>query len=178
MKQRWSWQFLKDVVSQWIEDQPFQLAAALSYYTLFSLAPLLIIAISVAALAFGREAAQNQIVETIQGMIGKESAQAIQEMIQHASNKTTTGIISTVVGIIALLFGAGGVVGQLQTSLNTIWGVVAKSGQGVWGFIRQRFVSFAMVLAIGFLLLVSLVITAFSIARDHCFSDWVNKVHG
>jgi membrane protein len=160
MKQRWSWQFVKDVVSQWIEDQPFQLAAALSYYTLFSLAPLLIIAISVAALAFGREAAQNQIVETIQGMIGKESAQAIQEMIQHAGNKTTTGIISTVVGIIALLFGAGGVVGQLQTSLNTIWGVVAKSGQGVWGFIRQRFVSFAMVLAIGFLLLVSLVITA------------------
>jgi len=160
MKQRWSWQFVKDVVSQWIEDQPFQLAAALSYYTLFSLAPLLIIAISVAALAFGREAAQNQIVETIQGMIGKESAQAVQEMIQHAGNKTTTGIISTVVGIIALLFGAGGVVGQLQTSLNTIWGVVAKSGQGVWGFIRQRFVSFAMVLAIGFLLLVSLVITA------------------
>ena len=160
MKQRSAWRFLKDVVAQWIEDQPFQLAAALSYYTLFSLAPLLIIAISVAALAFGREAAQNQIVGTIQDMVGKESAQAIQEMIQRASNKPATGIISTVVGIVALLFGAGGVVGQLQTSLNTIWGVVAKSGQGVWGFIRQRFISFAMVLAIGFLLLVSLVITA------------------
>ena len=160
MKQRSAWRFLKDVVAQWIEDQPFQLAAALSYYTLFSLAPLLIIAISVAALAFGREAAQNQIVGTIQDMVGKESAQAIQEMIQRASNKPASGIISTVVGIVALLFGAGGVVGQLQTSLNTIWGVVAKSGQGVWGFIRQRFISFAMVLAIGFLLLVSLVITA------------------
>src|SRR6185295_19117643 len=103
MKQRSTWQFLKDVVNQWIEDQPFQLAAALSYYTLFSLAPLLMIAISVAALAFGREAAQNQIVETIQGMIGQESAQAVQEMIQNASNKPTTGIISTLVGIIALL---------------------------------------------------------------------------
>jgi membrane protein len=160
MKRRSLWQFLKDVVSQWIEDQPFQLASSLSYYTLFSLAPLLIIAISVAGLAFGREAAQNRIVETMQGMVGEESAQAIQGMIQNASDKPTTGIISTVVGIIALLFGAGGVVGQLQTSLNTIWGVTVKSGQGVWGFIRQRFTSFATVLAIGFLLLVSLVISA------------------
>jgi membrane protein len=159
-EQRSVWRFLKDVVSQWIEDQPFQLASSLSYYTLFSLAPLLIIAISIAGLAFGREAAQNRIVETLQGMVGQESAQAIQGMIQNASSKPKTGIVSTVVGIIALLFGAGGVVGQLQTSLNTIWGVTLKSGQGVWGFIRQRFISFATVLAIGFLLLVSLVITA------------------
>jgi membrane protein len=159
-KRRSLWQFLKDVVSQWIEDQPFQLASSLSYYALFSLAPLLIIAISVAGLAFGREAAQNRIVETLQGMVGQESAQAIQGMIQNASNKPKTGIVSTVVGIIALLFGAGGVVGQLQTSLNTIWGVTPKSGQGVWGFIRQRFISFTTVLAVGFLLLVSLVISA------------------
>jgi membrane protein len=159
-KQRSVWQFFKDVVSQWIEDQPFQLASSLSYYALFSLAPLLIIAISVAGLAFGREAAENRIVETLQGLVGEESAQAIQGMIQNASNKPKTGILSAVVGIIVLVFGAGGVVGQLQTSLNTIWGVTVKSGQGVWGFIRQRFVSFAMVLAIGFLLLVSLVISA------------------
>src|SRR5687767_12867570 len=103
MKKRSLWQFLKDVVYQWIEDQPFQLASSLSYYTLFSLAPLLIIAISVAALAFDREAAQNRIVETMQGLVGEESAQAIQGMIQNASEKPTTGVISTVVGIIALL---------------------------------------------------------------------------
>jgi membrane protein len=160
MKRRAVWQFSKDVVYQWVEDQPFQLASSLSYYTLFSLAPLLIIAISVAGLAFGREAAQNQIVETIQGIVGQESAQTIQGMIQRASNKPATGIVSTVLGIVALLFGAGGVVGQLQTSLNTIWGVAPKPGQGVWGFIRQRFISFALVLAIGFLLLVSLVVSA------------------
>ena len=160
-KPRSVWQFAKTVVTQFIEDQPFQLASSLSYYALFSLAPLLIIAIAVAGLVFGREAAQNQIVETLQGMIGQDSAKAVQDMIQNASNKPKTGLISTAVGIVALLFGAGGVVGQLQTSINTIWGVAAKTGQGVWGFIRTRFLSFGMVLAIGFLLLVSLAITAF-----------------
>jgi membrane protein len=154
------WQVGKDTIMQWIDDNPFQLAAALSYYTLFSLAPLLIIVIAIAGFAFGREAAQNQIVETLQGMIGQESAQAIQGMVENASKQPKSGIISTIVGIIVLIFGAGGVVGQLQTSLNTIWGVEPKPGQGVWGFIRQRFISFAMVLGIGFLLLVSLVVSA------------------
>jgi membrane protein len=160
MKLQSLWRFVKDVVVQWIEDQPFPLAAALSYYTLFSLAPLLIIVISIAGFVFGQETAQNRIVETIQGLIGYESAKAIQDMIQNASNQPNTGMISTAVGVIALLFGAGGVVGQLQTSLNTIWGVTPKSGQGVLGFIRQRFVSYAMILGIGFLLLVSLAVSA------------------
>jgi membrane protein len=154
------WQFLKKTVYNWIDDEPFALAAALSYYTLFSLAPLLTIAIAMAGLFFGQEAAQNQVVETTRGLIGKESAQAIQEMIQSAGEKPAAGIISTVFGVIALLFGAGGVVGQLQASLNKVWGVAPKPGQGVWGFIRQRFVSYAMVLSIGFLLLVSLVVSA------------------
>lgn len=155
------WQFAKTVVTQWLEDQPFQLASSLSYYTLFSLAPLLIIAIAVAGLVFGREAAQNQVVETLRDLIGQDSAKAVQDMIENASNKPKTGVISTILGVLALLFGAGGVVGQLQTSINMIWGVAAKSGQGVWGIIRTRFLSFAMVLGIGFLLLVSLAITAF-----------------
>jgi membrane protein len=154
------WQFVTTTINEWIEAEPFELAAALSYYTLFSLAPLLIIAIAVAGLAFGREAAQDQIVETLQGLIGQDSAQAIQGMIQASNNKPTTGIISSIIGLIALLFGAGGVVGQLQSSLNKLWEVTLKPGQGVWGFVRQRFLSFAMVLAIGFLLLVSLVVTA------------------
>ncbi len=130
--------FLRDSVVQWVEDDPFQLAAALSYYTLFSLAPLLIIVIAIAGFAFGQEAAQNRIVETLQGLIGQESSLAIQAMIQNASNKPKTGIVSTAAGVIALLFGAGGVVGQLQSSLNTIWGVIPKPGQGILGFVRQR----------------------------------------
>jgi membrane protein len=154
------WNFLKDIVNQWLEHQAFQLAAATSYYTLFSLAPLLVIAISVAGLVFGREAAQNQIVSTIGGLIGQESGRAIQEIIQNASNQPKTGAVSTIFGFIVLLFGAGGVVGQLQSALNTIWGVAPKADQGIWGFVRQRFISFAMVLGVGFLLLVSLVISA------------------
>jgi membrane protein len=164
----------KYTVTQWIEDEPFQLAAALSYYTLFSLAPLMIILIAVAGFAFGREAAQNQIVETIQGMIGQGSAKAIQDLIQNASNTPKTGIVSTVFGLVALIFGAGGVVGQLQTSLNTIWGVTPKPGQGIWGFIRQRFISFSMILAIGFLLLVSLVVSAFLSG----LTQWMGSLFG
>jgi membrane protein len=160
MQRKSIWQFLKTTINEWVEAEPFQLAAALSYYTLFSLAPLLLIAIGVAGLVFGREAAQNQIVETLQGMIGQDSAKAVQEMIQASSEKPKTGMLSTIIGFIALLFGAGGVVGQLQTSLNKMWEVTSKPGQGISGFLRQRFFSFAMVLAIGFLLLVSLVVTA------------------
>ena len=160
MKRKSIWQFLKTTINEWVEAEPFQLAAALSYYTLFSLAPLLLIAIGIAGFIFGREAAQNQIVETLQGMIGQDSAETVQEMIQASNEKPKTGMISTVIGFVALLFGAGGVVGQLQTSLNRMWEVTPKPGQGIWGFLRQRFFSFAMVLSIGFLLLVSLVVTA------------------
>lgn len=109
------WTLLKTTVMQWFEDQPFQLASSLSYYTLFSLAPLLIIVIAIAGFVFGQEAAQQQIVGTIQGMIGQQSAEAVQGMIQNASSQPKTGIISAVIGIIALIFGAAGVVGQLQT---------------------------------------------------------------
>jgi membrane protein len=160
MKGKTLWKFLRDIATQWFEDDPFQLAAALSYYTLFSLAPILIIAIALAGLFFDREAATNQIVQTFQGFVGQESAKAVQEMIRNASSKPWTGMISTVVGIVVLVFGAGGVVGQLQSSLNRIWGVTAKPGRGIWDFVRERFVSLAMVLGVGFLLLVSLVITA------------------
>jgi len=161
MKQKSAWNFLKTIFTKWLEDDPFQLAAALSYYTLFSLAPLLVIAIAVAGFIFGREAAHNQIVGTIQGLIGRQSAEAVQAMIQAASNKPETGLASTLLGGIFLLFGAGGVVGQLQTALNAIWRVRPKPGTGLRDFIHKRFISFAMVLGVGFLLLVSLAVSAF-----------------
>jgi membrane protein len=172
------WQFLKKTIYQWIEDEPFQLAAALSYYTLFSLAPLLIIAISVAGLVFGQEAAQNQVVQTLQGLVGQESAKAIQDMIRNAGEKPKAGLISTIFGFVTLLFGAGGVVGQLQTSLNKIWGVAPKPGLGIWGFIRQRFISFAMVLSIGFLLLVSLVVSAVLTAMTQLLGSFFGAGNG
>ena len=156
-----SWQLLKTIFTKWLDDDPFQLAAALSYYTLFSLSPLLVISIAVAGFVFEREAAQNQIVQTIQGLIGRESAETVQSMILYAGNKPETGMVSTLLGGIFLLFGAGGVVGQLQTSLNRIWEVQGESHSGLHDFIRKRFISFAMVLGVGFLLLVSLAVSAF-----------------
>jgi membrane protein len=160
MKPKSIWNLLKTIVIKWLDDDPFQSAAALSYYTLFSLAPLLIISIAVAGFVFGHEAAHNQIVMTLQGLVGRESAEAVQAMIQSASNRPESGMLSSLIGGIVLLFGAGGVVGQLQTSLNAVWGVKAQSDSGVREFIRKRFISFAMVLAVGFLLLVSLTISA------------------
>ena len=160
MKPKSLWKLLKTIVIKWLDADPFQSAAALSYYTLFSLAPLLIISIAVAGFVFGHEAAHNQIVMTLQGLVGRESAEAVQAMIQSASNRPESGMLSSLMGGILLLFGAGGVVGQLQTSLNAIWGVKTQSDSGVHEFIRKRFISFAMVLAVGFLLLVSLAISA------------------
>ena len=132
--------------------------------------------IAIAGFVFGRDAAENQVVETLQGLVGRDSAQAIQEMIRNAGQKPQTGAFSTTLGIALLLLGAGGVVGQLQTSLNKIWGVASKPGGAVWGFIRQRFISFAMVLAIGFLLLVSLLVSALLSALTHLMSGMLGNV--
>lgn len=153
------WQLLKETYTRWSAAKPFQLAAALAYYTLFSLAPLLLIAIAVAGLVFGRETTERQILTTFQGLVGPQGAQAIQGMLQSAS-APTSGLLATVIGIVTLGIGAGGVVGQLQEALNTIWEVEVKPGGGLWSLIRTRFISFAMVLGVGFLLLVSLLISA------------------
>jgi len=153
------WQLLKETYAQWSTAKPFQLAAALAYYTLFSLAPLLLIAIAIAGLGFGRDATEHQILTTFQGLMGPQGARAIEGLL-HSASIPASGIVATVIGIVTLLIGAGGVVGQLQEALNTIWEVEAKSESGVGGLLRTRFVSFAMVLGVGFLLLVSLLVSA------------------
>jgi membrane protein len=154
------WMLIKDTFVQWRDDNPFQLAAALAYYTLFSMAPLLLIAIAVAGLVFGREASQNQIIGVIEDLVGVQSARAIQAIIESAAQRPDSGFFATAVGMILLLLGAGGVVRQLQDSLNTIWRVAPKTGRGIRGFLLDRLLSFSMVLSVGFLLVVSLVISA------------------
>jgi membrane protein len=150
---------IQETFKEWSEDKASRLAAALSYYTIFSIAPLLMIAIALAGLVFGREAATNQVVGEIRGLVGEDGAQVIQTILQNAS-KTTSGVLATVVGIVTLLIGASGAFGQLQDSLNTIWEVKPREGRGIKGILRDRFLSFSMVLVIGFLLLVSLVLSA------------------
>jgi len=133
-----------------------RLGAALAYYTVFSIAPLLVIAIGIAGLIFGREAAQGMIASQIAHLVGEQGGEAIQTMVASA-NKPGVGTFGTIAGIVMLLFGAAGLFGQLQDALNTIWEVRPKEGRGVWGFIRDRFLSLTMVLGVAFLLLVSLV---------------------
>jgi membrane protein len=153
------WNLVKDTAGEWSQDQAPRLGAALAYYATFSLAPLLIIAVAISGLVFGHEAAAGQIVEQIQDLVGQDAATTIQTMIEK-SNQPATGIIASVIGIIALLFGASGVFGELQQSLNAIWDIEPKPKRGLWAAVKDRFFSFSMVLGTGFLLLVSLVISA------------------
>jgi membrane protein len=151
---------LKRAALDWLEDQAPTLGAALAYYTVFSLAPLVLITISLAGLIFGRDAAQGQVFYELRGVLGDATGQAIQDVVQNANSKPVTGVVATLIGFAMLLFGASGVFIQLQTSLNAIWGVQPKPGRGILGIMRDRFLSFSLVLVVGFLLLVSLLLTA------------------
>jgi membrane protein len=150
---------LRETFTEWNEDKASRLAAALAYYTVFSLAPMLIIAIAIAGAVFGEEAARGEIVTQIQGLVGRDGAQFIETAIEGAS-KPKAGTIASLISIAVLLFGASGLFAQLQDSLNTIWEVQPKPGRGLIGILRDRFLSFTMVLGVGFLLLVSLVLSA------------------
>ncbi|WP_341531022.1 YihY/virulence factor BrkB family protein [Nostoc sp. UHCC 0302] len=151
-------ELFQETFKEWSEDKASRLAAALAYYTIFSIAPLLIIVIAIAGAVFGEEAARGQIVQQIQGLVGRDGAELIQTAITNA-NKPQTGAIASLISLALLLLGATGLFTELQDSLNTIWEVKPKPGRGVNNIVRQRFLSFAMVLGIGFLLLVSLVIS-------------------
>ena len=151
---------LKQTASEWMEDDAPSLGAALAYYTVFSLAPLMTIAIAIAGFFFGKEAAQGQIFDELRVLLGEEGGKAVEEMVQSASAQPTAGLIATIISVVMLLFGASGVFGQLQASLNAMWGVKPKPGRGVLGLIKDRLLSFGFTLVVGFLLLVSLLLTA------------------
>lgn len=153
------WGLIKESISRWGEDRAPSMGAALSYYTVFSLAPLLVIVIGIAGLVFGEEAARGAVVEQLQGLIGDEGAGAINELIENAG-KTGTGIVATMVGVVTLLVGASGVFVELQDDLDRIWKAPPRVGAGILNFIRARLLTFGMVLAFGFLLLVALVLHA------------------
>jgi membrane protein len=152
-------QLFKAAYQEWTEDNASRLAAALAYYAAISLAPLLIILLGIAGLGFGHEAAAGRIMSQMEGLVGQQGAKLVQDIIASA-NRPATGIVSTVVGTIILLMGAAGVFGALRDGLNTVWEVTPKTGRGVIGLIKDRFLSLTMVLGVGFLLLVSLVISA------------------
>ncbi|MFN2527731.1 MAG: YihY/virulence factor BrkB family protein [Candidatus Baltobacteraceae bacterium] len=150
---------LKETYQQWSAHKSPTLAAALAYYTIFSLAPLLLILIAIAGLIFGADAAHGQITGQLQHLIGAKAASQIDAMVKAAGSHKS-GTIATVIGVVMLILGASGLVLQLQDALNTIWDVDPERKGGFLVMIRERILSFSMILGIGFLLLVSLVISS------------------
>src|ERR1700758_2457409 len=167
----YSVRLLKTTFRHWLEDKAPQLGAALAYYTVFSLAPMVLLLFAVFGLIYGNsEVARREILQQLYSFLDRSSAKAVED-IAASAGKPTASAVATVVGITVALFGASGVFGQLQDALNTIWGVKPKPGGGLMGFIRTRFLSFAMVGGVCFLLLVSL--TVETILRG--FSDYLKN---
>jgi membrane protein len=153
------WGLLKAAAINWSEDQAPRLGAALSYYTLFALSPLLIIVIFIASLWLDQASVRSHLFDELAGLVGKRGAEALQTTLTSAIPKDQ-GLVASAIALGTLLLTATGLFIELQAALNRIWGVVEKPGQGIWGFVKNRLLSFAMVLGIGFLLLVSLVLSA------------------
>src|SRR5574339_518651 len=161
---------IKGTFKEFLEDKAMRLAAALAYYAIFSIGPLLFVLVAIAGWIFGEEAVRGQIQGQIAGLVGQEAARTIESMM--AAKKLGTSPVTTVLAVISLAIGASGVFGQLQDALNTIWEVKAKPTHGIWGFLRNRFLSFGMVAGVCFLLLVSL--TLESLLKG--FSHYVQSV--
>jgi membrane protein len=157
--------------TNWMNDYAPSMGAALAYYTVFSIAPLLVIVIAIAAVIFGQDAAHAAIMDQARGMIGENGAKAIEGMLASAQTPKE-GMVASVLGMLALIIGATTVFAELETNLNRIWKVEPDKGSGLWHFIRTRLLSFGMVLAIGFLLIVSLVVSAAIAAWGKYWSGW------
>jgi membrane protein len=169
------WALLKKTVKEFSDDGCLTLSAALSYYTVFSIAPLLIIVIAVASLIWGQEAISGQIYAQIHDLVGAESAKTIQGMIENGYRPGRT-ILASLIGLATLLVGATSVFTQLQTSLNIIWNVKTKAKSGILKLVRDRLLSFGLILAVALLLMVSLVVHAALVAISSYFSQFFPDV--
>ncbi|MGF1524508.1 MAG: YihY/virulence factor BrkB family protein [Leptolyngbyaceae cyanobacterium] len=152
------WRVIKEAFQEWNQDNASRLAAALAYYTIFSIAPLLILVIAIAGLFFDSAAVREQMTGQIESLLGSSGADFITDVLDRANRPgESSGVLASAISIGLLLFGATGVLAQLQTSLNIVWNVKTRPDLGVMGFLHKRLLSFGMILGIGFLLLVSLV---------------------
>ena len=163
------WLDLKQTTNNWLDHEGPRLAASLSLYSLLSLAPLVILTIAVASLAFGQSAAQRALIDEVQDLMGGEGARTVQTVIEHGKEPHAGGVAS-LIGVIILIAGASSVFGELQSALNKIWEVKPASDADLWSLMKSRMVSFALVLGFGFLLLVSLVFSAGLTAFGRFFS--------
>lgn len=169
------WQLARQSVTAWSNDYASSMGAALAYYTLFSLAPLLLLVISVAGIVFGEDAARGQVVAQLGGLVGQEGATAIQGLLKSASEPATSTIAS-LVSVVTLIIGATSIFAELQSDLDRIWRApeVAKP-TGIWGLVRTRLLSFGLIVSIGFLLLVALVVSAALAAMGTWWGSWFGR---
>ena len=163
---------LKDAASDWIDDGAMRLSSSVAYYAIFSLAPLLVILISIAGFAFGEEAARGQLSQQIAIIAGQGAGDAIQAAVKSSAAQQSGGLLATILSTGLLLFGASTVFAELKDALNSIWGVIVKPGRPFFTLLRDRFFSFSIVLAIGFLLMVSLVVSAALAALGKWWGGW------
>jgi membrane protein len=153
------WNAVKAAGSDWLAHKSPKTGASLAYYSVFSMGPLIVVVISIASLVLKREGVQQAVVDSLTGLLGNKGGEAINTTLQ-AAGKPSEGIFATVIGTVTLIFAALGVVVQLKEALNTVWEVKPNAHAGIWGFVREYVLSLAGVAALGFLLLVSLLLTA------------------
>jgi len=166
---------VKDSIAAWTADYASSMGAALSYYTIFSIAPLLVIVIAIAGLAFGEAAAKGAIFEQLRGMVGDSGAAAVQGLVGSAS-KPAASIFAAITGLVTMLLGATTVLGELQSDLDRIWRAPPVAKGGFWQLLRTRALSFSMILVLGFLLLVSLVLSAAIVALGQWWGPWFGRL--
>jgi membrane protein len=162
---------LRTAVSSWVDDYAPSMGAALAFYTLFSIAPLLLIAISVAGLVFGEQAARGEIMAQIAGLVGPDSARTIEALLRGL-NRPDAGLVGMLVGLVALMIGATTVFAELQDAMDRIWRAPSRPRGGLRSLLRARMLSLGLVLGIGFLLIVSLVISAALAALGKWWEPW------
>jgi membrane protein len=149
---------LKSTVVEWIDDNAARVAASLAFYTLLSMAPLVLLSIALIGTFMGEADAQSRILQEVESVVGSQAAGALSAIVGSAQ-RSQSGFVSSVVGVVVLVVGASGVFGELQYALDTIWGVKPKPGRGILGIVKDRLFSFSMVIGVAFVLLVSLVIS-------------------
>jgi membrane protein len=154
-----AYSLVSEAINEWIDDRASRKGAALAFYTVFSLAPILILSIAIAGMFFGREAATGEIFTQVSGLLGRDGAAAIQAMVESAS-RPGAGVVATIIGFVTLFVGATTALVELKDGLDQIWDVPPEKTRGFWYFVRKRLLSFGLILSLGFLLLVSLALSA------------------
>jgi membrane protein len=173
MRWRAIWELIKQTGREFLDDKAPRLGAAMAFYTALSIAPLLLVVTGIAGLAFGEQAVRGEIASQLSALLGREQAEVVEGMLARSASPSG-GILATVIGLVTLLVGATMFFAELQGALDTVWNVKPEqTSSGIWGLVKNRLLSFAMICAMAFLLLVSLVFSAVLTSLGHVFDNWL-----